>query len=191
MRPVVCSQSAQDEQSVSGAAAAVKRQPSQHRATGNRPGRRCSGRLTRASASLSGNERRPARARRCSPQTDRSRHQALFITPMRRGRLPARPADTVQGAEGQKDSPAAKRLPSAITPSNILSPAPEPTRGSWIEVRLGARAQRDPPTRSRPAPNRPTTSSRSVSNPSDRGPKFRQSEKDRLTPFAVLYSITV
>ena len=30
--------------------------------------------------------------------------------------------------------------PSGITPSNIMSPAPEPTRGSWTEVRLGARA---------------------------------------------------
>jgi hypothetical protein len=29
---------------------------------------------------------------------------------------------------------------SGITPSNIMSPAPEPTRGSWTEVRLGARA---------------------------------------------------
>ncbi len=30
--------------------------------------------------------------------------------------------------------------PSGITQSNIMSPAPEPTRGSWTEVRLGARA---------------------------------------------------
>ncbi len=30
--------------------------------------------------------------------------------------------------------------PSGITPSNIMSPAPEPTRGSRTEVRLGARA---------------------------------------------------
>jgi hypothetical protein len=30
--------------------------------------------------------------------------------------------------------------PSGITPSNIMSPAPEPSRGSWTEVRLGARA---------------------------------------------------
>ena len=30
--------------------------------------------------------------------------------------------------------------PSGITPSNIMSPAPEPTRGSWTKVRLGARA---------------------------------------------------
>jgi hypothetical protein len=30
--------------------------------------------------------------------------------------------------------------PSGITPSNIMSPAPEPTRGSRTEVSLGARA---------------------------------------------------
>jgi hypothetical protein len=30
--------------------------------------------------------------------------------------------------------------PSGITPSNIMSPAAEPTRRSWTEVRLGARA---------------------------------------------------
>lgn len=30
--------------------------------------------------------------------------------------------------------------PGGITPSNIMSPAPEPTRGSRTEVRLGARA---------------------------------------------------
>ena len=30
--------------------------------------------------------------------------------------------------------------PSGITPSNIMSPASEPTRGSRTEVRLGARA---------------------------------------------------
>ena len=30
--------------------------------------------------------------------------------------------------------------PSGITQSNIMSPAPEPTRGSRTEVRLGARA---------------------------------------------------
>ena len=35
--------------------------------------------------------------------------------------------------------------PSGITPSNIMSPAPEPTRGSWTEVRLGARAHTTDP----------------------------------------------
>jgi hypothetical protein len=34
----------------------------------------------------------------------------------------------------------ARHAPSGITPSNIMSPAPEPTRGSRTEVRLGARA---------------------------------------------------
>jgi hypothetical protein len=32
--------------------------------------------------------------------------------------------------------------PSGITPSNIMSPAAEPTRGPWTEVRLGARARK-------------------------------------------------
>ena len=32
--------------------------------------------------------------------------------------------------------------PSGITPSNITSPAPEPTRGSRTKVRLGARAHK-------------------------------------------------
>ncbi len=30
--------------------------------------------------------------------------------------------------------------PSGITPSNIMSPTPQPRRESWTEVRLGARA---------------------------------------------------
>ena len=43
----------------------------------------------------------------------------------------------VDGPERQSGRNAS---PSGITPSNIMSPAPEPTRGSWTEVRLGARA---------------------------------------------------
>ena len=42
--------------------------------------------------------------------------------------------------------------PSGITPSNIMSPAPEPTRGSWTEVRLGARAHNTHPTNRAHAP---------------------------------------
>ncbi len=62
-----------------------------------------------------------------------------LVTPMRRGRLPtcscrhAR-VDGLERLSGRNASP------SGITPSNIMSPAPEPTRGSWTEVRLGARA---------------------------------------------------
>ena len=49
---------------------------------------------------------------------------------------PARHAH-VDGPERQSGRNAS---PSGITPSNIMSPAPEPTRGSRTEVRLGARA---------------------------------------------------
>ena len=76
-----------------------------------------------------------------------------FITQMRRGRLPACPRrhHLVDGPERPSGRNA---FPSGITPSNIMSPAPEPTRGSWTEVRLGVRAhtttahtrhQRSPP----------------------------------------------
>jgi hypothetical protein len=64
-----------------------------------------------------------------------------FVTPMRRGRLPAfscRHAlvDRLERLSGRNASP------SGITPSTIMSPAPEPTRGSRTEVRLGARAHK-------------------------------------------------
>jgi hypothetical protein len=42
--------------------------------------------------------------------------------------------------DGLKRPSGRNASPSGITPSNIMSPAPEPTRGSWTEVRLGARA---------------------------------------------------
>ena len=66
-----------------------------------------------------------------------------FVTPMRRGRLPAcscrhHPVDGPERPSGRNASP------SGITPSNIMSPAPEPTRGSRTEVRLGARAHTHP-----------------------------------------------
>ena len=58
---------------------------------------------------------------------------------MRRGRLPTsscrhHPVDGPERPSGRNASP------SGITPSNIMSPTPEPTRGSRTEVRLGARA---------------------------------------------------
>jgi hypothetical protein len=61
------------------------------------------------------------------------------LTQMRRGRLPARSRrhPLVDGPERPSGRNAS---PSGITPSHIMSPAPEPTRGSWTEVRLGARA---------------------------------------------------
>jgi hypothetical protein len=49
--------------------------------------------------------------------------------------------------------------PSGITPSNIMSPTPEPTRGSRTEVRLGARAHNTHPVDRAHAPpaNRSST----------------------------------
>jgi len=61
-----------------------------------------------------------------------------FITQMPRGRLPAGPCRHHQ-VDGPERPSGRNAYPSGITPSNIMSPAPEPTRGSWTEVRLGAR----------------------------------------------------
>ena len=49
--------------------------------------------------------------------------------------------------------------PSGITPSNIMSPAPEPTRGSRTEVRLGARAHTTRTINRAHAPPTPSSSS--------------------------------
>ena len=60
------------------------------------------------------------------------------LTPMHRGRLPARSCrhDHVDGLHRPSGRNAS---PSGITPSNIMSPA-RSQPGSWTEVRLGARA---------------------------------------------------
>ena len=42
--------------------------------------------------------------------------------------------------DGLKRPSGRNASPSGITPSNIMSPAPEPTRGSWTEVSPGVRA---------------------------------------------------
>ena len=62
-----------------------------------------------------------------------------FITQMRRGPLPACPCRHHQ-VDGPERPSGRNACTSGITPSNIMSPAPEPTRGSRTEVRLGARA---------------------------------------------------
>ena len=62
-----------------------------------------------------------------------------FVTQMRRGRLPA-PRCRHHQVDGPERPSGRNASPSRITPSNIMSPAPEPTRGSWTEVSLGARA---------------------------------------------------
>ena len=62
-----------------------------------------------------------------------------FVNQMRRGRLPA--ASCRHALVDGPERPSGRNAsPSGITPSNIMSPAPEPTRGSRTEVRLGARA---------------------------------------------------
>jgi hypothetical protein len=81
-----------------------------------------------------------------------------FVNQMRRGRLPADSCrhvrvDRLERLSGRNASP------SGITPSNIMSPAPEPTRGSRTKVRLGARAH-NPRTINRahaPPPNHSST----------------------------------
>lgn len=85
-----------------------------------------------------------------------------FVTPIAAAgsrHAPARHA-RVDGPERPSGRNAS---PSGITPSHIMSPAPEPTRGSWTEVRLGARAHKTrtinrahaPPTGSQFDPDNP------------------------------------
>jgi hypothetical protein len=85
-----------------------------------------------------------------------------FVNQMRRGRLPAvscrhRQVDGPERPSGRNASP------SGITPSNIMSPAPEPTRGSRTEVRLGARAHTTHPCNRAHAP--PADSSSTPTTP--------------------------
>ena len=79
-----------------------------------------------------------------------------FVNQMRRGQLPAvacrhARVDGLQRLSGRNASP------SGTTPSNIMSPAPEPTRGPWTEVRLGARAHTPRTTNHAHAPPRHQT----------------------------------
>jgi transposase len=63
-----------------------------------------------------------------------------FVTQMRRGQLP-RTRCRHAHVDGPERPSGRNATPSGITPSNIMSPAPEPTRGSRTEVSPGARAQ--------------------------------------------------
>ena len=63
------------------------------------------------------------------------------VNQMRRGRLPAAPCRHAH-VDGLQRQSGRNAYPSGITRSNIMSPAPEPTRRSWTEVRLGARAHK-------------------------------------------------
>src|ERR1700722_9169050 len=74
-----------------------------------------------------------------------------FVNQMRRGRLPAVSCRHHQ-VDGPERPSGRNASPSGITPSNIMSPAPEPTRGSWTEVRLGARAHTCPTDRAHAPP---------------------------------------
>ena len=83
------------------------------------------------------------------------------LTPMRRGRLPARSCrhDRVDGL----DRPSGRNAsPSGITPSTIMSPTRNQP-GSWTEIRLGARAHT---TRAPTAPTHHPTNRRSTIEPS-------------------------
>jgi hypothetical protein len=83
------------------------------------------------------------------------------LTPMRRGRLPARSCRHAR-VDGPDRPSGRNAYPSGITPSTIMSPAPGPP-GPWTEIRLGARAHRTrttnrahepPPTNLSTAPTR-------------------------------------
>ena len=87
------------------------------------------------------------------------------LTQMRRGRLPAPSCRHVR-MDGPERPSGRNASPSGITPSHIMSPAPEPTRGSRTEVRLGARAHKNrcptnrahaPPTHTAVQPRQPPT----------------------------------
>ena len=85
-----------------------------------------------------------------------------FVTQISRGQLPAGSCrhDQVDGPERPSGRNAS---PSGITPSHIMSPAPEPTRGSRTEVRLGARAHNTHTINRAHAP--PTDHSSTPTNP--------------------------
>ena len=88
-----------------------------------------------------------------------------LVTPMRRGRLPP-PSCRHARVAGPERTSGRNASPSGIPPSNIMSPAPEPTRGSWTEVRLGARAHK---TRTINRAHAPPAANRS-STPDNLGP---------------------
>ena len=82
----------------------------------------------------------------------------------RRGRLPACSCRHAR-VDGPERLSGRNASPSGITPSNIMSPAPEPTRGSRTEVRLGARAHT---TRTSTAPAHPSLQQFNPDNPGPR-----------------------
>jgi hypothetical protein len=94
-----------------------------------------------------------------------------FVTQMRRGRLPATCCRHAH-VDGPERPSGRNASPSGITPSNIMSPAPEPTRGSWTEVSLGARAHatRTIDHRAHAPPSRPQFTPTTLDPALDKGP---------------------
>jgi hypothetical protein len=93
-----------------------------------------------------------------------------FVNQMRRGRLPAVSCRHVH-VDGPERPSGRTASPSGITRSNIMSPAPEPTRGSWTEVRLGDRAHTTRTTNRAHAPPADSSSTPTTPDPAlDAGP---------------------
>ena len=82
-----------------------------------------------------------------------------FVTQIAAAGSPQPPARHAH-VDGPERPSGRNASPSGITPSNIMSPAPEPTRGSRTEVRPGARAHNACPINRAHAP--PTTRSSST-----------------------------
>jgi hypothetical protein len=78
-----------------------------------------------------------------------------FVNQMRRGQLPAVSCRHVH-VDGPERPSGRNASPSGITPSHIMSPVPEPTRGPRTEVRLGARAHNTRTSNRAHAPPRAT-----------------------------------
>ena len=76
-----------------------------------------------------------------------------LVTPMHRGRLPACSCRHAR-VDGPERPSGRNASPSGITPSNIMSPAPEPTQGRGPKIRLGARAHNTRTTNRAHAPPR-------------------------------------
>ena len=91
------------------------------------------------------------------------------VTQMRRGRLPATRCRHAH-VDGPERPSGRNAPPSGITPSNIMSPAPEPIRGSRTEVSPGARAHKTRTTNHAHAPPANTVHPDNLDPALDTGP---------------------